>query len=116
MVVNDSAGRTIYTYEVINKDGNLHKDTKICNTVLGDESGKPTIKVWETEKILYDNRIPPRGFVIEVFEFPVSGATFPMNVQIRLLYRSAPQDLINKLMKEKPVVPVVEMVKISAKI
>ncbi len=116
LIARDSTGKTIYSYGILNKDGDLNKDTKIYNTVLGDKSGKPTMKVWEAEKILYDNRIPPEGFITEVFEFPISGATFPVNIQIRLLYRSAPQTLINKLLKEKPVVPVVEMAKVNTKI
>lgn len=116
VIARDASGKVVYSYGTLNKDGSLPSNTKIFNTVFGDKSGKPTMKIWEAEKILYDYRIPPKGFVTEVFEFRITSATLPINVQIRLLYRSAPQEIINKLMKDKPIVPVVEMEKTSIKI
>lgn len=115
LTVTDASGKVIYASGVLDKDGNLPKDAHIFHTVFGDASGKPTDKVWEAEKILFDNRIPPGQSAEEVFEFVIpSGAKKPLTIKARLLYRSAPQYIVDKLMEDKPKVPVIEMASTQA--
>lgn len=112
LVVKDSKGNTIYSSGVLSPDGALPQNTKIFYTIIGDKQGKPTLKIWEAEKILMDNRIPPRQSATETFEFDLPpGATGPFNAEARLLYRSVFQEVVDKLFEDKPRVPAVEMTK-----
>lgn len=113
--VTDASGKVIYSSGVLDKEGNLPEDAHVFHTIFGDASGKPTDKVWEAEKILFDNRIPPGETAEEVFEFVLpSNSRPPYTIKARLLYRSAPQYLVNKLMEDKPEVPVIEMTSTQA--
>ena len=112
VVAKDAKGTVIYSSGVLDAKRNLPEGTKIYYTVLGDKNGKPTVKVWEAEKILLDTRIPPGQSKTEEYAFEIpSGAPAPYTVTVRLLYRSAFQDVIDKLFEDKPQVPEVEMAK-----
>lgn len=112
--VLDSKGQIIYLSGELDKKGNLTDDTHIFNTVYADKNGNPTEKIWEAVKILKDKRIPPKEHVIEEFNFTVPpDAKGPFTVKVGLLYRSAPQHIVDKLLKDKPRVPVIEMASTS---
>jgi len=86
-------------------------DAVIYHEVLGDASGNPTMKVWEAESILFDNRILPKETRVEKFSFAIPGGLKgPITVDAKLNYRSASQKLLDELFGEGAVVaPVIEM-------
>lgn len=110
VLVRDASGKVLFENGKLDSEGNVPKDARLFNTVYADKNGKPTEKVWEAAKILKDKRIPPKGYLDEKFEIPTNGSfKKPFKIKVELLYRSAPQHIVNKLMKDKPVVPVVQM-------
>lgn len=115
--VTDATGKVLFESGKLDAEGNIPEGTVLFNTVYADKAGKPTEKVWEAEKILYDKRIPPKESVTEVVELTVpSTVKTPIKIDVELLYRSAPQHIVDKLMKDKPRVPVVIMAKTSKQI
>jgi|Deesub1362A_J573_1020465.scaffolds.fasta_scaffold06181_4 hypothetical protein len=113
--VKDVNGKEIFTSGKLDKEGNVDPRAVIYHTVLGDEKGRQTVKVWKAEKILYDRRIPPKESVIESYEIEIPPqAKPPFKIKAVLYYRSASQKIVNELFGKagetpKIEVPVIEM-------
>ena len=109
--VRDKTGKEVFSSGEMDKDGYIDEQAVVYHTVLGDSSGKNTMKVWLADRILTDNRIPPKGQSIETFTFNIPrDAEGPFNVSAKLNYISATQELADELFGKgviKP--PVVEM-------
>jgi hypothetical protein len=109
--VRDKAGSTVFRSGGMGEGGYIDKDAVIYHTVFGDSEGKPTEKVWLADRILQDNRIPPKGYSIENYSFTIPADTKgPLSIAVRLNYVSASQELSDLLFGKgnvKP--PVVEM-------
>ncbi len=95
----------------MDENGYIDHDAVKYHTVFGDASGKHTEKVWFAEKILFDNRIPPKGYSIEYYNFTIpKTAKRPVILSARLNYVSASQELSDLLFgKGKVRPPVIEM-------
>jgi hypothetical protein len=87
-------------------------------TQLGNAKGEPVINVALADRILYDHRVPPKGYLIEKYAFQIpTDAVFPLTVKATLKYRSASQSLANKVLGDAaPKIPVVDMVSLDDKI
>ena len=110
VVVKDASGKVLFESGQLDGEGNIDEKAVIYHTVYADKNGNPTEKVWEAEKILKDYRIPPKESVTETFSFILpAGIKRPLSISVELLYRSAPQHIVNKLMKDRPEVPVIQM-------
>lgn len=111
--ITDARGEILLHSGSLDKDGSIEKDAVIYHTVLGNRHGEPVINVAKAERILFDYRIPPKGHVMETYDFYVPpDAMSPLRVNISLNYRSASQSLANTLLGENaPVIPVIQMVK-----
>lgn len=109
--VRDSLGNTIFRSGERDADGYVDHDAVLYHTVFGDSDGKPTEKVWYAEQILSDKRIPPKGYSLERFEFIIPGnARGPLNLEVRLNYISATQELSDLLFGKGQVIsPTIEM-------
>ncbi len=116
--ITDAAGAIILHSGRIDEEGNIGKDAVKYFTQLGDEKGEPVLNIAKADRILYDHRIPPKGFVMEKYAFIVpDDAVSPLKVEATLKYRSASQSLVNDLLGEgAPHMPVVDMVGITEKI
>ena len=70
------------------------------------------------DRILYDHRIPPKGYKIEKYAFIIPpDAVPPLKVEATLKYRSASQGLAKLLLGEDaPEIPVTKMTKARARI
>lgn len=114
----DLSGKTIFWSGGIDRDGYIDPGAVKYHTILGDSNNKPTEKVWLAEKILFDNRIPPKGYSIENYSFDIPNELKgPLSVDVRLNYASASQELSDLLFGKgeiKP--PVVEMASVKAEI
>ena len=116
--ISDAEGSIIYQSGMLDKDGKLDKDAVLYHTQLGNERGEPVINVALADRILYDYRIPPKGFVIEKYIFQIpDDAVSPLRVEVTLKYRSISQPLIKVLLGDKaPDIPVIDMVKLIDRI
>ncbi len=109
--VRDKTGNTIFRSGGMDEGGYIDKDAVIYHTVFGDSEGNPTEKVWLADRILLDNRIPPKGYSIEKYNFTIPKNTqSPLLIDVRLNYVSASQELSDLLFGKGSVKPpVIEM-------
>jgi hypothetical protein len=109
--VRDASGKTIFRSGGMDENGYVDKDAVKYHTVFGDANSAPTEKVWLAEKILFDNRIPPKGYSIEYYNFTIPDSVKkPVTISARLNYVSASQELSDMLFGEGKVKPpVIEM-------
>jgi hypothetical protein len=115
--ITDAAGKTLLRSGEVDKKGDIDKDAVVYHTKLGDEKGD-LLNVVLADRILYDHRIPPKGYMIESYAFYTpDDAVSPLNVEVTLRYRSASQELARILLGEKaPEIPIINMVHINEKI
>lgn len=111
LIVQDAAGKELYHSGSPDEKGGLDSGTTIYHTIFADSEGRPTVKAWEAESVLFDNRIPPKSYVVEQHSFLMpEGAVNPISVQAILHYRSASQEHIDALFGEGVyTVPVIDM-------
>ncbi len=109
--VLDADGNELYRSGDLNEHGEIEPDAVVYHTVVGDQNGEPTWKFWEATVVLFDYRIPPKGYRIEKYASYVTEDTkLPLTVRATLKYRSAPPHLLKTLMGEDaPEAPIIEM-------
>lgn len=111
VIVVDGSGKTLYHSGALDENNMVYEDAVVYHTVLGDKEGNPTIKVWEMEQILSDNRIPPGKSSFEEYSFTIpQDVQNPLSITAKLNYQSASQELVDMLLGEGEVkVPTIEM-------
>lgn len=116
--ITDAKGKTIFRSGTLDKNGTIDENAVIYHTQLGNEKGEPVINFALADRILYDYRIPPKGYIIEKYVFNVpSDAVSPLKIEATLKYRSISQSLANTLLRDKtPEIPVIDMVSTAEKI
>jgi hypothetical protein len=107
--ITDASGKSLLRSGGLDKAGNIDKNAVKYYTQLGNEKGQPVLNVALADRILYDYRIPPKGYVIEKYTFYMPDDVIsPIKVDISLKYRSASQGLAETLLgKDAPEIPVV---------
>ncbi len=107
--VKDERGRLVYSSGKLDKDGYITDKTFIYNTVFGDGKGNEVTNISKAREILRDRRIPPLESLSE--KVVISKGKFKkLEIKIRLLYRSAPQRVVDKVLgKGKLKLPVIVM-------
>jgi hypothetical protein len=115
--ITDASGKILLRSGKLDEKGEIDKDAVVYHTKLGNEKGA-LLNVVLADRVLYDHRIPPKGYMIESYAFYTpDDAVSPLNVEVTLKYRSASQELARVLLGEKaPVIPVVDMAKAVEKI
>lgn len=109
VVVKDKNGKKVYSRGEPDSKGYLDSGVKLYNTVFGDGKGKPVGNISKAREVLSDNRIPPQKSAVESFTFKRSAGE-GYTVTVRLLYRSAPQKLLDTIHeKRKLTLPVIVM-------
>ncbi len=113
--ITDATGKVLLRSGNLDAKGNIDKNAVVFHTKLGNEKGEPVINVALADRILYDHRVPPKGFQIERYTFYIpDSAVSPLKVKATLKYRSASQALTNTLLgKNAPKMPVVDMAVIT---
>jgi hypothetical protein len=116
--ITDSLGKTILHSGDIDKNGEIDKNAVLYTTILGNKKGEQVINIAKADRIIYDHRIPPKGYTIEKYAFYIpSDAVSPLKVEVVLRYRSISQSLAKRLLgKDAPEIPVINMVSIVDKI
>lgn len=109
--VTDADGKEIYRLGQV-KDGHTEPGTKSFKVVLGDKDGNVVdLELWNADRVLYDTRIPAKGYSIVDYQFHVPKNTKgPLNVTAELNYWSFPQSILDELMgKDAPTVSITRM-------
>jgi hypothetical protein len=116
--ITDARGRVLLRSGNINEEGDVDENAVMYQTHLGDEKGNLVLNVAKADRILYDNRIPPKGYVIEKFAFYIpDDAVAPLKIETTLKYRSASQSLANVLLGDNaPEIPAIDMISITENI
>ena len=111
LTATDVDGKELYHSGALDEAGRIDPEVTVYHTIFADSEGQPTVKVWEAESILYDNRILPKSSVLENHSFVMpEEAANPITVNAVLHYRSAPQEHIDELFGEGTyTVPVIDM-------
>ena len=109
--ITDADGKSLLRSGGLDKEGNIDKNAVQYYTQLGNDKGEPVLNAAMADRILYDYRIPPKGYVIEKYAFYIpDDVKAPLNISVSLKYRSASQALANSLLgDDAPEIPVVEM-------
>ena len=118
VTITDAGGKTIFKSGGLDKKGDIEKGAVLYYTLLGNAKGEPVVNVAKADRILFDRRIPPKGYLIERFTFQIPpDAASPLTVEATLKYRSASQSLAKALLKESvSKIPVVDMVSLEKQI
>jgi hypothetical protein len=111
LVVEDAKGKELYHSGALDEKGEIDPEATIYQTVFADSRRSPTVKVWEAETVLSDNRIGPKASVIEKHSFLMpENASSPISTRAVLHYRSASQEHIDELFGNGTYnVPVIDM-------
>ena len=115
VTVKDVSGKTVLQSGYLKPDGNVPEDARIFQKVFGDFEGKPVGALfWRYAKLLKDTKIPAGEKRDEEFELP-DNIQFPVDVEVRLLFRVFPQwftDIVKKEFAALPDPPVIQLHKI----
>jgi hypothetical protein len=116
--ITDAAGTVLYRSGDIDENGTIDQNAVLYHTELGNDKGEPETNVAKADRILYDLRIPPKGYVIQKFPLYIpDNAVSPIRIEVTLKYRSASQSFANTLLEENaPEIPVIDMASISEEI
>ena len=111
--ISDARGKILLRSGDIDEKGNIDKDAVVYHTKLGNEQGE-VLNVALADRVLFDHRIPPKGYMIESYAFYIpNDAVSPLSVEANLKYRSVSQGLARILLGEKaPEIPVIDMAKV----
>ncbi|MBI4698276.1 MAG: hypothetical protein HY758_05045, partial [Nitrospirae bacterium] len=115
--ITDVRGKVLLRSGGVDEKGNIDKDAVVYHTKLGNEQGE-VLNVALADRVLFDHRIPPKGYVIESYAFYIpDDAVAPLRVEVNLKYRSASQELAGLLLGQKaPEIPVINMAGVVDKI
>ena len=99
--VMDKNGKEIYRLGKI-EDGHTESGTKNFKVHLGDKNGDEVeLDVWLVDKILFDNRILPKGYQIKDFYFRIpEKVEGPLTIKADLNYWPFPQKIVDFLLGE----------------
>ena len=113
VTVTDNKGAIIYRSGDLAENGDIKPGAVVYKTVLGTGGReiRPTFFLPAATEVISDHRIPPKGYVTEVFSFDVPGsAAGPLHYHVEMRYRSASQSLVNDLLGHgAPVLPIFDM-------
>lgn len=109
--ITDKHNRLLYSSGSVNKNGDIEPNAVIFQTVLGDSNGLPVINIALADRVLFDKRIPPKGYAIENYTFFIPGyVADTLQIKAILRYRSTSQSFANLTLEEKaPIIPIVDM-------
>ncbi len=116
--VTDADGKEIFRSGAIDDTGAVDPKAVMYHSVLVDKAGAVTFKPWLAERMVKEKLIGPKQTVRESYEFAIpAGAKGALKVRCVLRYRSAPQEVMDRLFgKGKYPIDVVDMAAAQASI
>jgi mono/diheme cytochrome c family protein len=114
----DAKGKVLLRSGGLDNKGRIDENAVKYYTQLGNDKGEPVLNPALADRVLYDYRIPPKGYVIEKFAFYIpENAVSPLNIDVALKYRSASQPLADTLLGDKTIeIPIIDMATLTDKI
>jgi hypothetical protein len=99
LAVHDAGGRQVYRLGAV-RDGATEHGTRSFKVELADPKGNAVhLKAWEADRILFDTRIPPKGYTEEEYVIGVPpGTKGPLTVRAQLNYWPFSPALLKELM------------------
>jgi hypothetical protein len=99
LAVRDADGKEVFRSGAVDATtGRVDRDAVMYHSVLLDEEGEATYKPWRAVEMLEEKLIPPKETVRERYEVRISKvARGPFTVKAVLRYRSAPQEVLDRL-------------------
>ncbi|MDT8378547.1 MAG: multiheme c-type cytochrome [Desulfotignum sp.] len=113
IIILDKNGNRVFESGILDEKKELPDNALIYRTVFGDGKGNLVLNLSKAREVLHDNRIPARGQATEVIPLD-QVLEKESEIQVRLLYRSMPQKVLN-LLPGEPLgpLPVVEMARVT---
>lgn len=109
VTVTGAGGKTVYASGALDAEGRIKPGAVVYNIVLGDGKGQPVMNVAKAREILKDTRIDPLKSRVETYRLP-DMQDESVVVEAKLLYRIAPQEVVDSLLgKGKLVIPSILM-------
>ena len=107
----DANGRVLLHSGELDADGEIGAGAIRFGAVAGDDAGKPTHKLWEMKRFLWNRTIPPKKFARDTVKAKLpAGVAGPIAVEAKLRYRSVSPQTAKAIMKEEALVPkIIEM-------
>jgi len=109
--VRDAHGKVLFHNPGLDKEGNPRPGAIAFGAIAGDSAGKATFKPWEMSQFLWKRTIPPKSFTRDTVRFKLpADASGMLTVEARLLYQSAPPQVVATVMGKDAFTPkIVEM-------
>lgn len=114
--VRDATGALFFRSGALDAQGDIDPQAMRFGAHAGDKHGKLTYKPWEVTHFLWKRLIAPKASARDAFSIPLPATTKgPLKISARLLYRSAPPQVLRLLYGNKPpALRTVEMATASA--
>ena len=109
--ITDKNGKVVFRSGHLDAKGNIDKSAVLFITKLGNHKGEPVINIALADRVLYDYRVPPKGYLVGKYTFQIpSDAVSPLKVEATLKYRSSSQSFANQLLGDSAYeIPVIDM-------
>jgi hypothetical protein len=109
--VRDAHGKVLFRNPGLDEHGNPRPGAIAFGAIAGDSAGKATFKLWEMTQFLWKRTIPPQGFAQDTVRCQLpADVVGSLTVEARLLYQSAPPQVVAAIMGKDAFTPkVVEM-------
>ena len=109
--IRDAQGKVLFRNPGLDEHGNPRPGAIAFGAIAGDRAGKPTFRLWEMTQFLWKRTIPPKSFAQDTVRFKLpADASGSLTVEARLLYQSAPPQVVAAIMGKEAFTPkVVEM-------
>ncbi len=104
ITVRDEKEKVVYMSGKLDEKGYVPEGATIFNTVFGDGKGNAVLNIAKAREVLEDKRIPPLKTVEETVSIPKEGWK-NLKVNARLLYRSAPQKVLDIILGDGKLQP-----------
>ena len=116
--VTDAKGKEILRSGAVDDTGRVDPDAVMYHSVLHDKDGKVTFKPWAAVKMVKEKLIGPKETVLESYRLSIpADAKGPLRIEATLRYRSAPQDVMDRLFgKGKFPIRTIDMVTASGRL
>jgi hypothetical protein len=105
VTVTDVAGKVVLSSGKLDAGGNLDPDARVFVKVLGDKDAHAVgLEFWRFGRMNADTRIPADGHRDERFGLPPD-ARYPLEVDVRLMFRTFPQWITDRVRERFPTMP-----------
>ncbi|MBI4842867.1 MAG: cytochrome c554 family protein [Nitrospirae bacterium] len=115
--ITDAEGKVLLSSGYLDDKADIEPNAAVFRTILGNKDGESVLNVAKADRILYDHRIPPKGYALETYSFYIpDNAVSPLKVEAVLKYRSISETLAEALLGGEHSISVIDMAGITEEI